>query len=80
MHALLEKCLAVAGSKDDLVQTLRHTMAVHPLAQGTPHKTRTESLGDVMETLPVYMVLARKLQRRCDHRDEHGNPGRCRVA
>ena len=49
------------------VQTLRHTMAIHHLAKGTPLKTLAEILGDNPDTLQVYVAAARKLQSKVLH-------------
>ena len=60
----LEKYLKEAGIADASVQTLRHTMAVHHLAKGTPVKTLSEILGDSPDSMQVYLSAARKLHSK----------------
>ena len=60
----LEKYLKEAGIAGASVQTLRHTMAVHHLAKGTPVKTLSEILGDSPDSMQVYLSAARKLHSK----------------
>ncbi|GIV76294.1 MAG: tyrosine recombinase XerC [Litorilinea sp.] len=60
----LEKYLKEAGIEDASVQTLRHTMAVHHLAKGTPVKTISEILGDSPDSMQVYLSAARKIHSK----------------
>ena len=64
VQLILRKYLDEAGIEYASVQSLRHTMAVHHLAKGTPKKTLAEILGERLETLQVYEAAARKLQSR----------------
>jgi site-specific recombinase XerD len=64
VQLMLEKYLAVACIENASVQSLRHTMAVHHLAKGTPLKTLAEILGDDPSTLQIYMLLGRKVHHR----------------
>lgn len=64
VQLMLAKYLEAAEIHDASVQTLRHTMAVHHLAKGTPLKTLAEILGDSSDTLQVYVAAARKLQSK----------------
>lgn len=64
VQLILEKYLKEAGIEDASVQTLRHTMAVHHLAKGTPLKTLAEILGDSSDSMQVYVSAARKLHSK----------------
>lgn len=64
VQLMLEKYLAEIGVENASVQSLRHTMAVHHLAKGTPLKTLADILGDRPETLQVYVPAARKVHAR----------------
>ena len=64
VQLMLQKYLAEAGIENASVQTLRHTMAVHHIARGTPVKTVAEILGDHPDTVQGYMAAARKVHQR----------------
>jgi len=64
VQVMLAKYLDAAGIQGASVQSLRHTMAVHHIAKGTPLKTLAAILGDQVESLQVYLSAARKLQQR----------------
>lgn len=64
VQLMLEKYLKEAGIADASIQTLRHTMAVHHLAKGTPVKTLSEILGDSPDSMQVYLSAARKLHSK----------------
>lgn len=61
VQLMLEKYMSAVGITSASVQSLRHTMAVHHLAKGTPRKTLAEILGDDPATLDVYVPLARRI-------------------
>ena len=61
---MLQRYLAEAGIDNASVQTLRHTMAVHHIARGTPVKTVAEILGDHPDTVQGYSAAARKVHQR----------------
>ena len=56
VQLMLHKYLAEAGIENASVQTLRHTMAVHHIARGTPVKTVAEILGDHPDTVQGYLA------------------------
>ena len=64
VQMMLEKYLAEAGIENASVQSLRHTMAVHHLAKGTPRNTLAEILGDDPATLDAFLPLARKVHQK----------------
>lgn len=64
VQLMLAKYMKEAEIADASVQTLRHTMAVHHLAKGTPLKTLAEILGENPDTLQVYVPVARKMQSK----------------
>ena len=64
VQLMLVKYLKEAEIPNASVQTLRHTMAVHHLAKGTPLKTLADILGDQPDTLQSYVTAARKVQSR----------------
>lgn len=64
VQLMLEKYLKEAGIGSASVQSLRHTMAVHHLAKGTPAKTLAEILGDSPDSIQVYLSAARKLHSK----------------
>lgn len=64
VQLMVEKYLTQADVENASVQSLRHTMAVHHLAKGTPLKTLAEILGDRPDTLQAYEAAARKLQSK----------------
>ena len=64
VQLMLEKYLQEAEIANASVQTLRHTMAVHHLAKGTPLKTLADILGDQPDTLQIYVTAARMVQSR----------------
>lgn len=64
VQLMLGKYLKEADIADASVQTLRHTMAVHHLAKGTPVKTLAEILGDSPDSMQVYLSAARKLHSK----------------
>ena len=64
VQLMLEKYLSAAGIENASVQSLRHTMAVHHLAKGSPLKTIAEILGDDTKTMQTYAALARKLHQK----------------
>lgn len=61
VQLMIAKYLAEAGIENASVQNLRHTMAVHHLAKGTPVKTLAEILGDSPATLRHSLSAARRL-------------------
>ena len=64
VQLMLAKYLDAAGIPDASVQSLRHTMAVHHIAKGTPLKTLAEVLGDHPDTLQQYVAAARKVHQK----------------
>lgn len=64
VQLMLEKYLKEGKIQDASVQSLRHTMAVHHLAKGTPVRTIAEILGDDVKTMQTCMVLARKTHQK----------------
>ena len=64
VQLMVEKYLTQADVENASVQSLRHTMAVHHLAKGTPIKTLADILGDSPETLQIYFAAARKVQSK----------------
>ena len=64
VQLMLAKYLDAAGIQGASVQSLRHTMAVHHIAKGTPLKTLAEVLGDHPDTLQQYVAAARKVHQK----------------
>lgn len=64
VQLMLEKYLDEIGVENASVQSLRHTMAVHHLAKGTPLKTLADILGDHPDTMKMYLAAARKVKQR----------------
>lgn len=69
VQLMLEKYLKEAEIPHASVQTLRHTMAVHHLAKGTPLKTLADILSNHPDTVQAYVTAARKVHSRAlqDH-------------
>lgn len=64
VQLMLEKYLAEAGINNASVQSLRHTMAIHHLAKGTPVKTLADILGDQLHTLDRLVPAAKRIHQK----------------
>ncbi len=65
MQYTVSKYLEKIGIANASVRTLRHTMATHHIAKGTPLLTLQETLGHASpDTTAVYIPLAKKMQRK----------------
>jgi integrase/recombinase XerD len=61
---LVKEYLEQIGIHDASVQTLRHTMAAHHVAQGTDLQIIQETLGISLEATEKYVTLAKRAARR----------------
>lgn len=65
IQAAVAEHLLTAGIRGASVHTLRHTMATHHIARGTPLETVQETLGHAdVATTALYVPLAKKAQKQ----------------